>query len=290
MPPIIIQERRHKIAGFEIGRFLPDIKKRTVGPFILIDHSAPPVNGKSDEITVDQHPHIGMATISYLLKGEVMHADSMGNVKRLGPRAVNLMISGKGLTHTERTPEDLKGSDFEMELYQIWLGITKEMEDMEPEFHHLQESEVPEWEELGVEYRLVAGSIQGRKSKLKTWLGMFFIEINFHETKLSDLSNQLVGEKGIMVSKGTISYKGEEHGKGELIVLSEEEPCVFKGEEGARVILFGGEQLTEKRFMDWNFVSTDLEKIKKAKEDWKNKRFPEVPNDDTYISYPELKK
>ena len=286
---LIIEERSRDIGDFMVGRLLPFRKKRMIGPYIFVDHMGPTDLGKDRQMEVDQHPHIGLATLTYLLSGEIMHADSIGSLERIRPGEVNLMIAGKAVTHTERTPHDLVGKPQKMEGYQIWLALPKEIEDMEPEFHHLSDTETEQWEEDGLQYRLVVGKAFGKKSKLQLWSDLFMVEINAKEDKDIDFGATLKGEIGIIINQGTIEIDSEKIGKGNLLASKQEDICKFRIEAGSKVFILGGQPFPEGRFIDWNFVSSDKAKIEKAKEQWDNKQFPKVANDDTYVPYPHRK-
>ena len=283
---LIIEERSKDIGDFMVGRLLPFRKKRMVGPFIFIDHMSPALLGKDRTMSVDQHPHIGLATLTYLIEGAVMHADSIGTLQRISPGAVNLMIAGKGVTHTERTPPDLIGKSYRIEGYQIWLALPKEMEDMEPVFYHVENKDTPVWEQHQVQFRLIAGNALGQQSKLPLWSDLFMIEITSTADRVLNFSGLLKGEIGILVNQGSVLACNEKIEKGHLLVSKEQDVCKIEIQAGSRIFVFGGQPFPEKRFIDWNFVSSSLEKIRQAKADWKNHRFPTVSNDDTYIPYP----
>lgn len=286
---LIIEERSRDIGDFIVGRLLPFRKKRMVGPFIFVDHMGPTNLGLDSLMEVDQHPHIGLATLTYLLKGEVMHADSIGTVQRITPGEVNLMIAGKAVTHTERTPEDLIGTEYEIEGYQIWIALPKEMEDMEPEFHHLSSQEVIEWKQGGLNYKLVAGSAFGKQSSLELWSDAFMVEISSDMDADIDLSGMFNGELGILVNQGSIQACSETIEKGNLLITKDIDICKFSVTKSSRIFLIGGSELPEKRYIDWNFVSSDKEKIERAKSKWKAGEFPKVPNDESYVAYPKPK-
>ncbi|MCH2044386.1 MAG: pirin family protein [Saprospiraceae bacterium] len=286
---LIIEERSRDIGDFIVGRLLPFRKKRMIGPFTFVDHMGPIQLKEGRSMEVDQHPHIGLATLTYLLKGEIMHADSIGTHQRIRPNEVNLMIAGSGVTHTERSPTELLGQAYDLEGYQIWIALPKEQEDQAPSFHHLKSDEIPTWTAGDLQYKLIAGKAFGRKSKLELWSDLFFVELTCSTAQKVDLSQALQGEIGILVNQGKITACSEEIGAGNLLVAKDENQCSIDLAANSRVFLLGGLPFPERRYIDWNFVSSDLAKIRQAKRDWAAKEFPQVPNDESYIPHPTFK-
>ena len=284
--PLIIEERSRDIGDFQVGRLLPFRKKRMVGPFIFIDHMGPATLGKNKLMGVDQHPHIGLATLTYLLHGEALHTDSIGTIQKIKPGEVNLMIAGKGVTHTERTPKELIGHSHLMEGYQIWLALPKDMEDLEPEFHHINAEEISTWKEGDLDIKLIVGSAFDLPSKLSLWSDLFLLEVVVHQDTSVDFGGGLKGEIGILVHSGGIVAFNHEIRSGHLLVLRENDLCKFIAKAGSTLFILGGKAFDEPRFIDWNFVSHDKAKIEKATLDWKNNNFPKIKNDNTYIPYP----
>lgn len=285
---LIIEERSRDIGAFMVGRLLPFRKKRSVGPFIFIDHMGPEMLGQGRFMDVDCHPHIGLMTLTYLLSGEVNHQDSLGTYQRITPGSVNLMVAGKGVTHTERTPLDLRGATtFMMHGYQIWIALPKELEEMEPQFQHVEAADLPRWQEDGAAFTLIAGRAFGRLSPVKTFSELFMIEIKVAEEFDLNVAGQLSGEIGICVVSGTIIVEGETIGMGNMLVSKTEDHCAVKVQKGSHLLLFGGQPLPEERHMFWNFVSTSKERLEQAKADWRERRFPMVEGDETYVPLPE---
>ena len=175
---MIIEERSRDIGDFLVGRLLPFRKKRMIGPFIFIDHMGPTRLGPKKYMDVDQHPHIGLSTLTFMLEGELMHEDSLGTQQLIRPGSVNWMTAGKGVSHTERTPEHLRnGKTFTAHGYQIWVALPKHLEDMEPEFHHIEATDLPKWKEGDAEFTLVAGEGYGRRSPVPVHSPLFMVEI-----------------------------------------------------------------------------------------------------------------
>ncbi len=284
---LIIEERSRDIGDFLVGRLIPFQKKRMIGPFIFIDHMGPTEIGPNRYMDVDQHPHIGLSTLTYLLDGEIMHEDSIGTQQRIRPGSVNWMVAGKGVSHSERTPKELRnGSVFTMHGYQIWVALPKELEDIAPEFHHIGAEKLPRWSEGTADFTLVAGVGYGRKSPVPVHSPLFMLEIKNTEEFLLNTKDHLKGEIGICIVEGAIEACGELVEKGNIVVSKVEDTCSTVLKPNSHILLFGGEPFTEQRHIYWNFVSSDKTKIEKAKTDWKNKTFPMMTNDTTYVALP----
>lgn len=284
---LIIPERARDIGDFTVGRLLPFRKKRMVGPFIFIDHMGPAELGPGHYMDVDQHPHIGLATLTYLLEGEVEHRDSLGTNQVIRPGSVNWMVAGSGVSHTERTPAELRqGASMRMHGYQIWVALPKEFEEVEPSFHHLDLSELPTWEDRGIHFRLVAGEAFGKQSPLPVHSPLFMLEVTSEAENSLDFSDQLAGEIGICVVKGAVKACDNRVEAGNLLVAKNGEKCALVLEADTHLIFFGGEPLPEERHIYWNFVSSRAERIEEAKEKWKNWDWPKVEGDDSYVPLP----
>ncbi len=283
---LIIEERSRDIGDFLVGRLIPFRKKRMVGPFIFIDHMGPTEMGPKKYMDVDQHPHIGLSTLTYLLEGEIRHRDSIGSDQIINPGSVNLMVAGKGVTHTERTPEHLRGKIFTAHGYQIWIALPKQFEEMEPEFHQIDGNELPVWEDNGASFKLIAGEGYGKVSPVPTFSHQFMVEIKNDQPYQLDISNNLKGEVGVVVVTGEIQACEHEIGPGNMLVSKTEGACKMSLKAGTHLLLFGGEPFEEERHIYWNFVATSKEKIEEAREKWEKKMFPKVSGDNTYVPLP----
>jgi redox-sensitive bicupin YhaK (pirin superfamily) len=284
---LIIEERSRDIGDFLVGRLLPFRKKRMVGPFIFIDHMGPSTVGPGHYMDIGQHPHIGLSTLTYLFEGEIVHEDSIGSEQRITPGSVNWMTAGKGVVHTERTPEDWRdGNQYEVHGFQIWVALPKELEEMEPEFHHIPRQQLPNWQENGLEFILIAGQGYGKTSPVPVYSELFMIQIRSKEATAFDIKGHLSGEIGICVVKGYIEACGERIEQGKMLVSKEDDHCAMTVGEDTHLLLFGGAPFPEKRHIFWNFVASDQEKIEVAKERWKNKEFPMIAHDSSYIPLP----
>ncbi len=284
---LIIEERSRDIGDFLVGRLIPFRKKRMIGPFIFIDHMGPTTLGPSKYMDVDQHPHMGLSTLTFMLEGEIVHEDSLGTHQRIRPGSVNWMTAGKGVTHTERTPKDLRnGNVFTAHGYQIWVALPKELEEMEPQFHHIDAQDLPKWEDGDTKFTLVAGKGYGKESPVPVHSELFMVEIQNKEIYTLNVNGNLKGEIGICIVSGGIEACGETVGEGNILVSKVEDTCNITLKPNTHLLLFGGEPFPEERYIYWNFVSSDQTKLEWAKTAWANKTFPMMENDNTYVPLP----
>lgn len=286
---MIIEERAASIGKFMVGRLLPFRQKRMVGPFIYIDHMGPVKLSERDNFDVLPHPHIGLSTLTFLFEGSIMHRDTLGNEVEIKPGAVNWMTAGKGIVHSERTPEYLRHSDKNMHGLQIWVALPKELEQMQPEFFHVEKEQIPSWTEGGLEIKLVAGEALGRKSPVPVYSKMFMLEIKSSTEQTVNIGSQLFGEAGLYILEGAIISEGNTYQPKQLLVAKDSSLCEFTITANSTIYIFGGEPFTEERFIDWNFVSSDKQLIETAKKKWIAQSFPKIKGDETeFIPYPSL--
>lgn len=284
---MLVDERQRDLGNFMVGRLLPFRGKRQVGPFTFIDHMGPAEIGDGKYIDVNQHPHIGLSTLTYLFEGSIEHKDSIGTVQTINPGDVGFMTAGKGVTHTERTPPELRNiGKYTMHGYQIWVALPKEKEEMEPRFDFYESAQLPKWEENDLKLTLVAGEAFDRKSPLVGYSNLFMVDVEAMETRELYLAGKLKGEVAFVIVNGRIVDDGEFVEQGQMLISKTNEECCITLEKGTRLLLFGGEPLEEERFLLWNFVSSSKERLQEAKTDWQTKRFPKVPGDETYIPFP----
>ncbi len=286
---LIIEERSRDIGDFLVGRLIPFRKKRMIGPFIFIDHMGPTSLGPKTYMDVDQHPHIGLSTLTYMLEGELQHEDSIGTKQLIKPGSVNWMVAGSGVSHTERTPEYLRnGKRFTAHGYQIWVALPKELEDMNPEFHHIESKDLPTWQDGAAHFKLVAGKGFGKIAPVPVHSPLFMVEVKTTERYALNTLDNLKGEIGICIVEGSIEACGEVVQKGNILVSKVSDTCKTIVHANTHLLLFGGEPLPEERHIYWNFVSHDKDKIEKAKAAWKAKTFPMMTDDSSYVPLPGL--
>lgn len=284
---LLIDERQADLGQFMVGRLLPFRTKRQVGPFTFIDHMGPATLGPDKFMDVDQHPHIGLSTLTYLFEGQIHHRDSMGSNQVIAAGDVGFMTSGSGCTHTERTPKELRnGKTHTMHGYQIWVALPKEMEEMNPTFEYHTADKLPNWEQDGLQITLVAGNAFGKQSPLKGYSPLFMLDILSTSETTLDLRGRIEGEVAFVIVKGSITSDGQKVAAGQMLISKTDDECEICLDKGTVLMLFGGKPLPEEHYLSWNFVSHSKERLAKAKEDWKNMQFPKVLGDDTYIAFP----
>ncbi len=283
---LIIEERSRDIGDFLVGRLLPFRKKRMVGPFIYLDHMGPKELGPGERVDIGPHPHIGLSTLTYLLSGTIVHRDSLGSEQNITPGAVNWMTAGNGIVHSERSPEKLDDETQLMHGLQIWVALPKADEDTEPSFHHITSNELPQWQEEGVSYKLVAGEAYGRQSPVPVYSDLFLVELKNQQRASIQPGDYVKGELALYVLEGSVNACGETIEKGHLLVAKQGSDCIFELQPDSHCIMLGGEPFEEERHIYWNFVSSSKEKIEAAKEKWKKREFKEIPNDEGYIPLP----
>jgi len=287
---LLINERQADLGNFMVGRLLPFRKKRQVGPFTFIDHMGPTELGNGKYVDVDQHPHIGLSTLTYLFEGEIEHRDSIGSVQIISPGDVGFMTAGSGVTHTERTPSNRRTKEtFIMHGYQIWVALPKDKEEIDPRFDYYHNTEIPTWKEDGLTFKLVAGNAFGKSAPLQGYSPLFMVDIHTKKATTINLKNQLKGEVAFVIVKGAITDQGETVKAGQMLISKTDEACEICLEADTQVLLFGGEALPKEHYLLWNFVSHSKERLQEAKKDWEDKEFPMVPEDDTYIPIPKPK-
>lgn len=288
---LIIEERATSIGKFMVGRLLPFRQKRMVGPFIYIDHMGPVKLSERQNFDVLPHPHIGLSTLTFLFEGSIMHRDTLGNEVEIKPGAVNWMTAGRGIVHSERTPEYLRHSGIYMHGLQIWVALPKGLEQMEPQFAHISEGEIPSWTEGDLQFKLVAGEAIGRKSPVPVFSKLYMLEIKSKTKQVVTIGAELYGEAGLYILNGAIESEGNVYEQKQLLVAKDSSLCTFTIQENSTIYIFGGEPFPEERYIDWNFVSSSKALIEQAKQKWKEQSFPKIEGDDEeYIPYPAPKK
>lgn len=288
---LIIEERAADIGNFLVGRLLPFRQKRMVGPFIYIDHMGPVKMNARSHFDILPHPHIGLSTLTYLFEGSIMHRDSIGNSVEIKPGEVNWMTAGKGIVHSERTPEYLRHSEQHLHGLQIWVALPRDLEQMDPDFFHIPGNEIPVWEENGVQYKLIAGEAFNRKSGVPVYSKLYMLEIKNRDRQKLSIGEHLYGESGLYILEGGIETNGNEFGSKQMLVTKDSHLCEFIIQPESTIYIFGGEPFPEERFIDWNFVSTDKGLIELAKQKWREQKFEKVIDDETeFIPYPTLPK
>lgn len=283
---LIIVERAADIGNFMVGRLLPFRQKRMVGPFIFLDHMGPAQLSSSENLDVPPHPHMGLSTLTYLFEGALMHRDSLGSVQEIKPGAVNWMTAGKGVVHSERTPDHLRNKEKNFHGLQIWVALPKDKELSEPSFTHIPASKLPVWEQNGIKMKLIAGAALGKMSPVPVHSRMFFMELKSTKESEVNIGSQLFGESALYILEGSIKSEGYAYEPNQLLVAKESSFCNFIMGANTTVYLLGGEAFPEERFIYWNFVSSENQLIEKAKKDWEGQKFPPIQGETEFIPLP----
>jgi len=283
---LIIEERSRDIGNFSVGRLLPFRKKRMVGPFIFIDHMGPKSLKADEHLDVPPHPHIGLSTLTFLFEGEMMHRDSLGNKQLIKPGAVNWMTAGKGIVHSERTPDHLRNTATFLHGLQILVALPADKEKMEPSFTHVPAKDLPHWVENDISFKLIAGHAFERTSPVPVHSNLFFVEIKSEKKKSLNIGKSLYGETALYILAGKISSEGKTFGSKQILVAKDGSLCEFIIHPDTIIYSFGGERFESKRKIFWNFVATDQETIEKAKDDWQNGKFPKIAGENEAVPLP----
>ena len=274
--------------GFNVRRALPSRRRRMVGPFIFFDQMGPATFSSGEGLDVRPHPHIGLATVTYLLEGEILHRDSLGSVQPIRAGEINWMTAGSGIVHSERTGSTVRASGGPLLGLQSWVALPKAYEETPPEFTHYGAERIPVTGGEGVKMTLIAGSWDGLVSPVRTLCDMVYADIALDDAARYRVSAEHV-ERAIYILSGAVEIVGQTGGfsAGELVVLKPGAEIVLKAEGRTRLMLMGGEPFPEGRHIYWNFVSSSPERIEQAKIDWRAQRFARVPDDDEFIALPD---
>jgi len=283
---LTIESKSKDLGDFEVRRVLPSRLRQRVGPFIFFDHMGPARFEPGQGIGVRPHPHIGLATVTFLFDGVIQHRDSLGFDQPIEPGAVNWMTAGRGIVHSERTPEALRASGSNLHGLQVWLALPRESEEIEPSFVHHPAGTLPRITGPGVDLTLVAGSALGQTSPVEVASPMFYLAGTLQAGREVALPDEHA-ERAVYVVEGEVEIDGQRFSPGSMIVLCRGAVASVKGIQDARIALVGGEPIEGERHLWWNFVSSSRERIEQAKADWKEERFPEVPGDPEFIPLPE---
>ena len=282
---MLIEPRRRRIGDDEVDRLLPFRARRTVGPFIYADLIGPTVLAPGVGVDVPVHPHIGLATVTYLFDGALTHRDSTGAVQRIEPGAVNWMIAGRGVSHSERSPDDARAATSTIAGLQTWVALPEEAETVTPSFVHVPEADVPMWSEGSTRCRLIAGSLGDHRSPVPVASPTAYVDVVFDGAGTWTAPLE-VGERGVLVLAGRVSVDGVPVPERHLLVLDDRAPGLVSAGESARIVLLGGASVGE-RFISWNFVSSDRDRIERARDAWRRLDWPLVDGDDEIVPLPE---
>jgi redox-sensitive bicupin YhaK (pirin superfamily) len=280
---LTIYPKKKDLGEFTVRRVLPAKEKRMVGPFVFFDHMGPAEFPPGKGIAVRPHPHIGLATITYLFEGQIMHRDSLGFVQPIECGAVNLMTAGKGIVHSERAGDDLDTTS-RLHGIQSWMALPDELEEIEPAFDHYPAADLPELDIDGATVRIIMGEAFGYTSPVKVYSPTLYLECVLPSgARFSTPSGY--DEVAAYVVSGDVRVDAETYTAGAMLVLSEGSTATLQAESDSRLMIIGGDALGERHIV-WNFVSSSRERIEQAKDDWRDGNFDKVPGDDEFIPLP----
>ncbi|MBC2779010.1 pirin family protein [Parasphingopyxis marina] len=276
----------HNLGDFKVYRSLPSRERTMVGPFVFFDQAGPATLDAGTGIDVRPHPHINLATVTYMLKGRFEHRDSLGTVQVIEPGAVNLMTAGKGIVHSERTPPEDRPGGSDIYAVQTWLALPEAAEEMDPAFEHVPKADLPICSGAGAEARIIMGSLWGQTAPVTTYAGTIYADIHLSPGGSIPIDAE-ADERALYLLEGEASLDGEALTPETLAVLRPGQATTVRSENGAQIMLCGGEAFASPRHVYWNFVSSRPERIDQAIADWKEERFPIIPTDhDERIPFP----
>jgi redox-sensitive bicupin YhaK (pirin superfamily) len=282
----VVEGRPRDLGGFSVRRVLPADGLQTVGPFIFFDHMGPAVFAPGAGVDVRPHPHIGLATVTYLYAGEFMHRDSLGTAQLIRPGDVNWMVAGRGIAHSERTPPEVRvAGGAPIHGIQTWIALPRQHEEAEPALEHHPSSTLPEIRLPGALLRLIAGSAFGQQAPASVFSPMFYLDAILEVGATVDLPTQYE-ERAVYVTEGEIEVAGSRYGPGQMAVFAAGATAAVLATMRSRAMLLGGAPLDGPRYIWWNFVSSSRERIEQAKRDWQRGGFAPVPGDDERIPLP----
>ncbi|ESP92173.1 MULTISPECIES: pirin family protein [Pseudoalteromonas] len=281
----LLNSTTYDIGGLTVNRLLPHMKKRMVGPFIFFDHMGPTSFPVGEGIEVQPHPHIGLSTLTYLIEGQILHRDSLGNCIEITPGDVNWMTAGKGIVHSERESFETRASQHNLNGLQLWVALPEHYSDIEPSFEHISRHDLPQITHKGVMKRVIAGEAYGLQSPIATYSPMFYVDI------IASAQNQLEvpnpkQETAIYLIYGEVKVAGQTYNPGDFVLLAASDKTISVS-KNARLVLLGGDKWENVPYIHWNFVSFSKDRIEQAKRDWQQGDFPSIKYDNLeYVPLP----
>ena len=281
----IIQAKEKSLGDFSVHRTLPQAGQHAVGPWVFFDHAGPAVFLAGKGIDVRPHPHINLATVTFLFEGEVLHRDSLGNVQAIKPGEVNLMVAGKGIVHSERESEAVKNQEHTLHALQLWHALPEGQEEIDPAFYHYDAAQIPSLQQEGVGIQVIIGEAYGITSPVKTFCETLYVTASMPVNTV--LQTPGASQLAIYILSGEVQIGEQNISPHQMIILEDNSTVEITANSDAQLALIGGEPLG-KRFIEWNFVSSRKERIEQAKQDWLAGKFPKVIGDeDEFIPLPE---
>jgi redox-sensitive bicupin YhaK (pirin superfamily) len=284
--PLLLQPHDKDLGGgFKVRRLLPAAKQRSVGPFVFFDHFGPATETPGAQHDVRPHPHIGLATVTYLFEGAMMHRDSLGSVQEIRPGAINWMTAGRGIVHSERKPEALRDATYVNHGLQLWVALPQAHEEVEPSFVHTAAADIPALDVQGVPVRVLVGEAFGVRSPVATLSQTVYLDVALPAGGRFELP-ALARELAVYPVDGDITLDGEPVAQHQMAMLAEGQGGVLAAQGAVRLVVIGGEPLDGPRFITWNFVSSRRERILEAGADWAAQRMGQVPGETEFIPLP----
>jgi len=283
----IINPRTHDLGGgFEVRRAVPSLQARSVGPFVFVDHMGPAIFEAGRGIDVRPHPHIGLATVTFLWAGAINHKDTLGSEQVILPGDVNWMTAGRGIAHSERTPADERGRSHAVHGMQTWVALPKTDEEVAPEFHHHSAAALPQLRRNGAFLRVIAGRAFGEESPVRVFADTFNVAVDL-DADAELAIDDAYAERALYILEGDAQLDGADLPDKHLVLLDPGTRPVLRAKTPLKAMLLGGEPLDAPRHMWWNFVSSSKERIEQAKQDWLDGNFGQIPGEVEFIPLPE---
>lgn len=283
---IVVAPRVHDLGGFQVRRAVPSIQARSVGPFVFVDHMGPAVFEPGQGIDVRPHPHIGLATVTFLWSGRIGHRDTLGTIQDIGPGDVNWMTAGRGIAHSERTPTALREGEHPLHGMQTWVALPKSVEEIAPAFHHHPAATLPRIERPGALLRIVAGRGYGEESPVHVFADTLYVAIDLAPDAEIELDARH-RQRALYVLDGEAQLDGADIPAMHLVVLDDGVSPRLRAKTPVKAMLLGGEPLDGPRHLWWNFVASSKDRIEQAKHDWLVGNFGDVPGETEFIPLPE---
>ena len=280
---LVVEPKEKELGGFSVRRVLPNRQRKMVGPWIFFDHMGPARFPPGEGVNVRPHPHIGIATVTYLFEGEILHRDSLGSYQAIRPGDINLMVAGSGIVHSERERAEVAREERVIHGLQLWLVLPEAQEEIAPAFYHYPSETIPSLDIDGVDVRVIMGSAYGHTSPVNVFSDTLYLEADIKAGQRLKLPSS--PERAVYVAKGALQIGGTEVPQHTMAFLHGD-TTVVEAKSDTRIAVVGGEPLGH-RFIEWNFVSSRKERVEQAKADWQSQRFAKVPGDeDEYIPLP----
>ncbi|WP_020406800.1 pirin family protein [Hahella ganghwensis] len=282
-----LKAKEADLGEFSVQRILPHTEKKMVGPFIFVDYIGPADFPAGHGVNVRPHPHIGLATITYLFEGSILHRDSLGNVQEIFPGDVNWMTAGKGIVHSERETLEVRATNHQLNGLQCWVALPEDKTEIEPSFTHIKKEILPHIIREGLVMRLIAGSAYGQSAPVKTYSKMFYLDILADKGSIFEIPDPEM-ETAIYVQQGEVNIAGDSYSPGDFILLGNE--TRVEALNCSRLIMLGGEKFERTPYIHWNFVAYSRDEINDARQRWENGEFPAIPGDNLeFIPLPSRK-